>query len=639
MPVIGFMQRAAVLLEVPAEHAPLEKLKEEKLKELALLEMAFFLFPKLPNIPANADLVTQRQQLAFALFLKHRNGIRDDETNFVFLAEDEQLKAAYFLAEALLLTPGEPPATFFLRFLARFTSSRLAVVRCFRLHPLFFLALTTSTGTLFSALQLSYFVELAFCISILMEKSLRPQTSENEWWFQRIEGYRLKQAFLDREFLGVFTNAVIWGVVNGVCYFDPGITDAGKALWNLGGFFLDIIHDWGFARWELNEYIGLKKSIDDGSFQIKDIDLTNATFQANLDKKIRILEFKETRLTIAAILIFLGMILVFAPALVPAMASFFHFHPLIVSGLMKITPAAQTLRKVGANVVIFAGVCIAGLGGRLFCGDLTWEKLRDFAYDIKAGRLSDWFNKKTFAAFSYNFMLNALVPMGSIGALVFIAFFCPPSAAIIAACTFMAAWFVLMKMNHPFLQSVVAPATLPAPPMPIDKSLDGLIDSEDRLNVNELSNWSRERSIEFYELRRAAGVSQNHFIEVVKDWSKYEDARPPGSTITITRILDSYKSSRASTTSPDTSHEELQFKDTRDDDSSSSISDALLPSPRKTKKSEGSPLNVILPPDIQTKGIWANFFFRCCFGDSAKLSRSTSTYNPKSMRRAVDTRG
>ncbi len=575
----------------------------------------------------------RRQQLAFALFIAHRNGIKNRSGSVLF-AEDEQLKAEYFLAVALLFIPAVPPPIYFLNFFARGTSARLAVVRVFRLHPLSCLALTTSTGALFSALQLSYFVELAFCFSILMEKSLRPQTSKDEWWFQRIEGHRFKQAFLDREFLGIFTNAVIWGVVNGVCYFDPGITPAAKALWNLGGFFLDIAHDWGVTHLELNEYKELRDSIGNKKFQVDDIDLQDVSFQTNLANKIKVLKFKEARLTIAAVLIFVGMILVFAPALAPALVSFFHFHPFIVFWLTKITPQfADTLRNKGADLVIFAGVCIAGLGGRLFFSGVTWERVRKLFFngEIRTA-FFNWFSKDTFYD---NFVPNMLVPMGSMGVLMLAALFCSPATVIMTACILMTAWFVLMKMNYSFFP----PAVIPVSPT----LLDGLIDVDSKLDIHKLSEMSKEQLSNFKALHTIAGVGQNRFVKAVKDWSKEEKERPSDSTMMIRKIMGAHGhvSAVSTTVNSATSVSEV----------SPHSSDEDSPKARDDKNEDSSlrrrllgvvppPLAVNSPPDIQAKGNWFNWFnlFRYCFGNSVGLSRSTSTYNARSMCR-VDTRG
>lgn len=519
--------------------------KEAETRRLQRLEIVYLL-------SENIYSIKDRQRLAYMLFLAHRDDFKDESGNIILLPEDAYQKAYFFLAQALFLDSPDPPSSFILRFLARITSSRLATVRCFRTHPLAFLALNTNTGILFNALQLSYFMEIAVCLSILIEKSLRPKANPDEWWFQRIEADRLLLALSDREFLSIFTNALIWGVVNGVCYFDPGITPVSKALWNLGGFLADVVHDWAFAQLELNEYRDLKKAIENNEIEFEGMDLNNPLFQDALTNKIKILEFKKARLISAALLICAGMLLVFLPVLVPALLP--HVPSVFLPFLMKITPEiAKKLKSIGSNIVIFGGVCIAGLGGRLFFSDLTWGKVGTYCYDIVTFRFFQWFDENTHKIFKKwvikNFAINALVPLGTMGTLMLGAFLCSsPPLVLFTFCALMIGWFMYMKMN--FSSSSPPPltdATVPLLAQPLQ--LNTYTENDHmKLNFDRLFNLPETQlKSEIKNLRKVAGVNQNCFVKAMDDWSKGK----PDSTQTIGRILDFYRvSSSASTVNP-----------------------------------------------------------------------------------------
>jgi len=597
-----------------------EDLSQLNLDFLARLEITY-------SLSKGVYTVEQSQLLACALFIAYRNGLKD-ENDFVLLPEDIQLKADYYLAHALFLNRSDP-AGFFLRYLARITSSRLAIVRCFRLHPLSFLALNVSSGILFNAFQLSYFLEIAVCVSILIEKSLRPKTSAEEGWIQRIEGRRFIHALTDREFLSIFTNAMIWGLVNGVCYFDPSMGLATKALWNLGGYFLDIVHDWGFARWELNEYKDLKQSIDNKQFKIEGFDLKDPSFQAKLVNKINIVEFKEKRLWSAAILIFLAMILVFSPALVPALLSASHVPSILLPFLMKITPdIAKGLKSIGSIVVIFAGVLLAGLGGRLFFTDFSWAKIKTCILDVWAGRGSEWFNtkivKKAIKDFSSNFALNALVPLGSMGALMLMAtFVCSVPTVIVATCIVMAATFFLMKMNFPFLPFTAAPSNHSDSSIRLIPRIDDLtknrLDAKNKnykqLKISKLRIMPRETlTNELQFMQASAEVDQDTFVTVMKDWTKPKNKQPSSTTKAINKMMAACSMNQSTDSLASTSSSE---NDAKQPEESSSISPRSV-SPQVQglrKRPIVTPLIMSSPPDIQKKGSWFNLF--CCIGDSA----------------------
>lgn len=624
------------------------------------------------SVSKNALTHDERRLIACALFIAYRDGIRDEDSGSIVFAGDDYW-ADYYLAQALCFTHPDPPVNFFLSYLARLTSSRLAIVRCFRLHPLAFLALTTPSGILFNALQLSYFAEIVFCLGLLIEKSLAPKTSADEWWFQRLDGHRFLEAVSDREFLSIFSNAIIWGLVNGVCYFDPTMTLTTKAIWNLSGFFADIIHDWGFARLEKNEYTDLKSSIEKGELHFDGIDLNNDALISNIDNKIKVVNFKEWRLTIAAVLIFAGMVLVFSPALVPALVAFGHLPAPVMYFLVRIIkPIAEMLRSDGAKLVIFAGVCLAGLGGRLlFYNDPTVEKYKALFRDIWALNLAPWFNKETFTKFSWNFAINALVPMGAIGTLMLGTLLCSVPAVIIAACTLMAATFILMKMNVPFWSA--------ATPSPSSKIIsypqfdDSVVDrSSGKLDIPSLK--FQVSSEQLTAVHTAAELDQHHFIEILKDWSKNPKRRPPKSTQMINRILHVCAANKSvspapspiipsPSPSPSPTSERSRLEGPSTDQqitlypSLVSVSDssptrravdfrpqlttvASSPDPKSDADSEirkrhpelkrPAPITVPLSPDPKPKRSSFNLFSFCCQTDSAraekpKLCRAAST--------------
>jgi hypothetical protein len=311
----------------------------------------------------------RRQALAYQLFIAYRDGKNS-------LAADE-LKADYYLASILFVTPQQTLIDNVLFWFTWLTTARLGLVRFSREYSL----LINGAGILtdnFAVLSLSYIVEFFACVCKLIDQSFRPETSEDGKYnvlhrlWRRFEWRRFKQAFWSREFLSALTNAAVWAVVNVICYCYFPLTPVcfTVAILNLLGFGFDIWHDKKFAEQELQEY---KKIQDDnetqkllGEYYL----LGNSELIANknslLTKKISGANEKLGRLYLIALGIFVGMLVLYLPVLVPALISVAPAAKFL-SGLLVISLGKwEITRIIGSTAVMCFGFIYGGLLGRLY---------------------------------------------------------------------------------------------------------------------------------------------------------------------------------------------------------------------------------------------------------------------------------
>lgn len=570
----------------------------------------------------SSGLSTQfKQQKLLRLFIAYRDGI-PGSSGITELYSDDR-KAEEYLAAALCIAPPVIPTSYWIGFLAKITSSRLAFVRIFRLHPVTFFAATTATGLLFKALQLSYFLEIAFCIGIVLEKSLKPQTSANEWWFQRMELGRAKQAIWNREFINTSSNAGVWGAVNAECY-SASTLPMTTYQWNLAGFFFDIFHDSGISYLELRDYKNLKTKISDNTSVLGALhDDEKNILLANCEKKIKVSSFKWKRLTLVAIGIFAGMGLFYAAsflALPGTIASLIIAHPAWTLWLARLTPdALSVLKYAGSEFVILMGVFFGGLGARLFFSGLTWDKLTD--------PLS-WFTQQSIKAFFENAFYNAGVPILTIVGLMSLTLV-PLSVPTIVISASVAMLAVSLLMDHKatvdsFLVMLSYGLDLIKSccytPECTSKRIPAVVDAlieinnglgyEGRLAIESMFNLLKD-SQNFTDLQKYLEIDQISLVRVLKEWTKEKSARSPYAARIIEKIMDA----RTPLTTP-----LLERAPRRE------LAIDIPPQP------PGDPIRTCSQeeriPSNPSTGMWCNLF-KCCTSDSAigaqTLSAPSST--------------
>lgn len=223
---------------------------------------------------------------------------------------DEE-KALFYLALRLQISLPDDYTTITLKWFSWFTTWRLFLIRDAREHNVFQHIYSVSCFGYTNILQFSYGLELIPCLFQLYNNPAI--ASDNEWQ-------------------STVTNALAWLIINGCSYA------TGYAWINLIGFAFDIGHDWYYTK---NEIESLNTLLRESS------DIDNHTKIA-IDARIKELQYKQMRVTLVAIGIFIGMVI-------------FYLNP--------IAPAWVPI--VGASLVILFGVIIGNLGNRL----LQWDKL------------------------------------------------------------------------------------------------------------------------------------------------------------------------------------------------------------------------------------------------------------------------
>lgn len=240
----------------------------------------------------------------------------------------EEEETLFYLALRLNISFPDSYFTIVLKWFSWFTTVRLFFIRVGRVHNVFQHIYSFSCYGYTTILQFSYALELIPCIAQLFNNP--DMAGDNEWQ-------------------STFTNALVWLMVN-ICSVATGY-----AWINLIGFAFDIWHDWYYTN---NEIKALQTLLE--KLPVADDEDPTAK---NIRAKIEELQYKQWRVTIVAIGIFIGM-------------AIFYLNP-IAPGWVPI---------LGAFLVILCGGIIGNLGNRLFqwdklliniCSDSPWKKIWD----------------------------------------------------------------------------------------------------------------------------------------------------------------------------------------------------------------------------------------------------------------------
>jgi hypothetical protein len=313
---------------------------------------------------ADADSRNQQQNeymsvLASALFIAYTEG-KEAEGGNPGWAPDEQ-KAGFYLAKILTTASSESLVDNTLFWFAWLTSARLALLRVFREYWVLNSMDPTKYAFNFRNFQFSYLPEIVICLYKLFSHSCRPKKPMDKWYTIRFEWKRFWQILYDRKFFGILSNACVWLLVNVIGYcVAPWLS----ALINLAGFAFDIAHDFYITNQELKEYQELDEELCSEGQLVKN-DNTNL-----LGKKIKELTFARNYATVVAIAIFIGMLLFYAPVLIPAAHAYFSLSTgwcavTATLALKNLEPLKNILGIVGATLIIIFAIGWNFLKGKL----------------------------------------------------------------------------------------------------------------------------------------------------------------------------------------------------------------------------------------------------------------------------------
>ncbi|MCE3237880.1 MAG: hypothetical protein K0R24_861 [Gammaproteobacteria bacterium] len=355
------------------------------------LEKIFGLLEDIKKNPQeyNGVLLTNAQEkqmetLAYALFIAYRDGQEAGATSHGWTPDKE--KANFYLAKILITASPENIIDNTLFWFTWLTTVRLAFMRVFDreytsslsfLPQTFFNRFPSMVASNFNLFQFSYGPELLFCLIKLISESFRPKTEEDKdkWFYERFESKRFSQIFFSRKFFGAFSNAFVWLVVNIVTYHV--YTPLACAI-NLGGFTFDVFHDGYLAHQEKKEY----RKLQENHALCEEYGL-----QDQLNNKIKALAFKRNYAIGVAIGILFGMLIFYAPVLMPALpgwlsASTAWYGAVIAVGLRHL----PFLKWLGASVVMCSAVGLSFIWGRLntFLTKNFYKELWDFLKKYKA---------------------------------------------------------------------------------------------------------------------------------------------------------------------------------------------------------------------------------------------------------------
>jgi hypothetical protein len=317
------------------------------------------------------------ETLAYALFIAYRDG-QDTENDNDGWAPDEQ-KAAFYLANILTTASPKNIVDNTLFWFGWLTTVRLAFMRVFDreytsslpfLPQVFSTNFSSLVASNFKLFQFSYAPELLFCFIKLISESFRPKTEEDKdkWFYERFERKRFLRVFLSRKFWGTFSNALVWLAVN-IVFF--GISTPVACAFNLAAFMFDIVHDWYLAHREKKEYQKLQETPMCEEYGL----------QNQLTNKIKELTFKRKYATIVAIGIFFGMLIFYAPILIPGLSIWLGTSTAWYgAGIAMALRHLDFLKWLGASLVMFSAVGVNFIWGRLntFFTKNFYKNLYDF---------------------------------------------------------------------------------------------------------------------------------------------------------------------------------------------------------------------------------------------------------------------
>jgi len=324
---------------------------------------------------------------------------------------DEE-KAVFYLALRLHISLADDDAAIALKWFSWFTTWRLFLLRDGREHNVFQRIYSVSCYGYTNILQFSYGLELIPCIAQLCNKP--SIIFEDEWQ-------------------STVTNALVWVIINGCS------VATGYAWINLIGFAFDIWHDWYYTNNEIKALQALLTNL------IQNGEDSSSKTANSITAKIKELQYKQVRVTLVAIGIFIGM-------------AIFYLNP-IAPGWVPI---------FGATLVILFGAVIGNLGNRLcqwdkflinLFSDSSFKKVGYDALTAILDSIKKLFKEliKPLSPTLYNSLGNIMEEPGT--ALACIIFAALPSLALAYACIYFSALLCLVSAHVLLTIGVILVAT------------------------------------------------------------------------------------------------------------------------------------------------------------------------------------